>query len=377
MKMIIANWKSNGSKALIDALRADLTKIGGDLTKVDGDLTKIGSGDGDERATKPAVNFSHEPMLRGDLTKIGSGDEDERALEQPAVNFSHEFILCPPSPLLSYAATSLLGLAKIGAQDCATAANCTGDVPCSLLAEFGVRYVIVGHSERRAIYKESDELVAKKVDAVLRGGSTATAIRSSFAETARTGVATQETAFASTSAAHHLTAIVCVGESLQEREAGGAFDAIARQLALLEPFFCAGREASREGVANLGDGATQEYEASLDGATQECEAPHENGHIANPPEKPRTPPCGSGRIIIAYEPIWAIGANKTPTPDEICAVHSFISEKTGCRVIYGGGVTLENYQAILRIHNVAGVLVGRESLSPHFYRMVMEIFDFI
>ncbi|MDR0625333.1 MAG: triose-phosphate isomerase [Holosporales bacterium] len=236
-KLVVANWKSNGRKLLIDNLnRAVCT----------------------------------------DCDSI------------------NDLVLCPPAALLAYAVSAFADYAarqpfiRIGAQDCAAyETNCTGDIPCSVLAEIGVSYVIIGHSERRRIYCESNELIAAKVRAALQ---------------------------------QRQIPIVCVGESLQEREAGRAFEVIKDQLAPLAFAF----------------------------------------------QPSQTTPAA----LIAYEPVWAIGAQQTPQYEEISEIHSFIHELTWAKVLYGGGVTIYNCNDILRANNISGVLVGRSSLAPDFYKML-------
>lgn len=192
---------------------------------------------------------------------------------------NYEALLCPPATLLAPIADALAGSGvALGGQDCAVAESGahTGEVSAAMLADIGCRYVIAGHSERRAGRGESDSVVRAKVEAALAAG---------------------------------LVPIVCVGETEAERRAGRALDAIGAQLA---------------GSA---------------------------------------PPGGASRIVVAYEPVWAIGAGRTPAPDEIAEAHAFLRARLpGARLLYGGSVNPANARGIMRVENVDGALVGGASL---------------
>jgi triosephosphate isomerase (TIM) len=210
-----------------------------------------------------------------------------------------EVLICPPATLLMAAAGICEGFPlKLGGQDCHAedAGAFTGDISAAMLKDAGASYVILGHSERRAGYRESDESVRRKAKAALRAG---------------------------------LCAIVCVGETIAEREAGEAMAAVHNQLAGSIP---------------------------------------ENA----PPE----------RIVVAYEPVWAIGSGLTPGKKEISEMHGFIRQRlsacllgqgTGLRILYGGSVKPENATDVLSAENVDGALVGGASLSSVAF---MEIAGF-
>jgi triosephosphate isomerase len=196
-----------------------------------------------------------------------------------------DVLICPPATLIA----RLAGRGwPIGGQDChpQAAGAHTGDVAAEMLADAGAVAVIVGHSERRADHGEDDALVAAKAAAAWRAG---------------------------------LAAIVCLGETEAERDAGRTLEVLERQLA----------------------GSTPE------GATPE-------------------------RLVVAYEPVWAIGAGRTPTPDEIGTAHAFLRARLaarfgpataeGVRLLYGGSVKASNAAAIFRVANVDGALVGGASL---------------
>lgn len=186
-------------------------------------------------------------------------------------------LICPPATLVAAFAARAAGSAiAIGGQDChweASGAH-TGDIAAEMLADAGASYVIVGHSERRADHGESDAIVRRKAEAALRAG---------------------------------LTPIVCVGETLEEREAGTTLEVIARQL-----------------------------EGSV--------------------------PAGAD-IVIAYEPVWAIGTGRTPTVEQVAEVHAEIRRIAGgVAILYGGSVKPGNAVELLGIANVDGALVGGASL---------------
>lgn len=200
-----------------------------------------------------------------------------------------EMLLCPPATLVAAMAAAARGTAlKVGGQDCHTRASGahTGDISAPMLADAGAEYVILGHSERRTDHGETDATVKAKAEAALAAG---------------------------------LTAIICIGETEAERDAGETLDVIGRQLA-----------------GSLPDGA------------------------------------GAGNTVIAYEPVWAIGTGRTPTLEQIAEVHAFLRARlvarmggdgNGVRILYGGSVKPANAAEIFAIPHVDGALVGGASLK--------------
>ncbi|WP_151719280.1 triose-phosphate isomerase [Gemmobacter serpentinus] len=200
-----------------------------------------------------------------------------------------EMLLCPPATLIAQMNWAARNSAlRIGGQDChAKAAGAhTGDISAAMLKDAGATYVILGHSERRADHGESDEEVRTKAEAALDAG---------------------------------LIAIVCVGETELQRDAGQTLAVVGAQL-----------------KASVPDAVTAE------------------------------------NVVIAYEPVWAIGTGRTPTLDEIAEVHAFLraelaarigDQATGVRLLYGGSVKPSNAAEIFALANVDGALVGGASLK--------------
>lgn len=200
-----------------------------------------------------------------------------------------DVLICPPATLL-FQMSELASDSAIatGGQDChqnASGAH-TGDISAAMIADAGGTYVILGHSERRADHAEPDLLVAAKTEAAWQAA---------------------------------LVAIVCVGETLEQRELGQTLDIVGAQL-----------------DGSLPDGANAE------------------------------------NTVVAYEPVWAIGTGKVPTLDEIGAVHDdirarltdrFGDDARGIRILYGGSVKPSNADEIFGVSNVDGALVGGASLK--------------
>ncbi|MHB8272713.1 triose-phosphate isomerase [Bradyrhizobium sp.] len=206
-----------------------------------------------------------------------------------------DLLVCPPATLLAIFAEKTGGILPadqkalaLGAQDChpnASGAH-TGDISAEMLADAGASFVIVGHSERRADHGESDALVRQKAEAAWRAG---------------------------------LIAVVCLGETQAQRDAGQALHICGGQL-----------------NGSLPDGAT------------------------------------AANLVVAYEPVWAIGTGLTPTAEDVKQVHKFIREKliarfkdqgAKIRILYGGSVKPSNAAELMAVANVNGALVGGASLK--------------
>ncbi|MDE4175189.1 triose-phosphate isomerase [Phaeobacter sp. PT47_59] len=232
-------------------------------------------------------------LAAGNWKMNGTGDA---LAELEAMAGSHpapkgtDILICPPATLLYRAAQVAKGTAiAVGGQDCHAAASGahTGDLAAQMLVDAGATAVILGHSERRADYAETDAGVRAKTEAAIAAG---------------------------------LIAVVCLGETLEEREAGETLAVVGRQL----------KGSLPDGVA--GD-----------------------------------------TLVVAYEPVWAIGTGKVPTLEQIAEVHDFLRAELaarfgaetaeGIRLLYGGSVKPGNAADIFAVSNVDGALVGGASLT--------------
>ena len=203
--------------------------------------------------------------------------------------FGCDAAVCVSFPYLPETAVTLAGSdLRWGAQDCSAhdSGAYTGEVSAAMLAEFGCRYAIVGHSERRALHGETDQLVADKARAAL---------------------------------AHGITPIVCVGETREQREAGQTDAVVKRQLSAVI---------------------------------------HALAHCA-------------GEIVVAYEPVWAIGTGLTATPEQAQAVHALLraqlraatARADAMTLLYGGSVKPDNAAALFAQPDIDGGLIGGASLK--------------
>lgn len=213
-----------------------------------------------------------------------------------------DILICPPFQLLTQAAEIASGSpVAIGAQDCHTEASGahTGDISAAMVADTGATAVILGHSERRADHDETSALVCEKARAALGAG---------------------------------LTAVICLGETEAQRDAGDTLDIIADQLANSVP-----------------DSAT------------------------------------AANTVIAYEPVWAIGTGRTPTTAQIGEVHDVLrtslirrfgeAEGAAIRLLYGGSVKAGNAAEIFAIGNVDGALVGGASLKTDDFSPIVTALE--
>jgi len=205
--------------------------------------------------------------------------------------------VCVPAPYLAQLQLLRHGSAlELGGQDVSAHEQgaYTGEVSATMLKEFGARYAIVGHSERRQYHGETDQLVADKAKAAL---------------------------------AHGITPIVCVGETLAEREAGRTEEVVKRQLAVVI---------------------------------------HTNGHCIS-------------EIVVAYEPVWAIGTGKTATPEQAQQVHAVLRAQLQAAtpqaeripILYGGSMNAANAASLLAQPDIDGGLIGGASLkAPDFLQII-------
>ena len=238
------------------------------------------------------------PLIAGNwkmngLRQAGRGLARDVAERARTSRLACDVAVCPPATLLSVIAEAVEGSpVALGGQDCHAdpSGAHTGDLSAEMLADIGCRYVIVGHSERRADHGETDAIVQKKAAAAHRA---------------------------------KLIAIICIGETLAERDAGSTIAVVTRQLACSLP---AGASAAN--------------------------------------------------TIIAYEPVWAIGTGRTATAAQIAEVHAKIRADgpAGTRILYGGSVNAKNAREILGVANVNGALVGGASLkADDFWTIVCSV----
>jgi triosephosphate isomerase len=232
--------------------------------------------------------------MNGSLAQLGELPAIAAAAKNsPGVDVA----VCPPFTLIAPARARAAGL-SIGAQDChgKESGACTGSVSAAMLKEAGARLVIVGHSERRDEHRESNDAVRSKSEAALRQG---------------------------------LQAIVCVGESDEQRRAGRAVAIVSEQLA---------------------------------------------GSLPQNAE-------GEGELVVAYEPIWAIGTGNTATAADVAEMHEAIRAELGralghrggtVRILYGGSVKADNAAELFAVPDVDGALVGGASLTAKDFVPIIE-----
>jgi triosephosphate isomerase (TIM) len=244
-------------------------------------------------------------LIAGNWKMNGSLAANEALLHELARGLSDEpatdIAICVPALFLAQvqalkAKLDRLRAVGLGAQDVSNnpAGAYTGEISAAMLREFDCRYAIVGHSERRQYHGESDAQVADKARAALAAG---------------------------------ITPIVCVGETLADREAGRTEEIVKRQLAAVI---------------------------------------HVNGHCIS-------------EIVVAYEPVWAIGTGKTASPDEAQAVHAVLrgqlhaasDQSARVRILYGGSMNAANAEALLGQPDIDGGLIGGAALkAPDFLRII-------
>lgn len=262
--------------------------------------------DGTDPKTRRARDLMTTPGIRplvagnwkmnGSLAMANSlaGEIEARQRQAP---LAIDLLLCPPFPYLAAVGGKVAGTGiALGGQDChaAGAGAHTGDVSAAMLVDLGCRFVILGHSERRADHGESSALVAKKAEAALGAG---------------------------------LVAIVCVGETESQRDAGEEKKIVENQI-----------------IGSLPSGAD------------------------------------AGNTVIAYEPVWAIGTGRTPTTADVAAMHrhirALLSDRVpggaAMRILYGGSVKPSNAAELMAVPEVNGALVGGASLKAEDFRAIAE-----
>ncbi len=236
--------------------------------------------------------------MNGTKASLAELDALAKAHPDPSV----DILICPPATLIDRAAQGVQGTGVgIGAQDChaETSGAHTGDLSATMLADAGATHVILGHSERREDHAEHNKDIRAKARSAMDAG---------------------------------LVTIICVGESLEQREAANTLDIIGGQLS-----------------GSIPDQSTGE------------------------------------NLVVAYEPIWAIGTGKVPTLDEIGEVHDFIRSRLehrfgegvgrSVRLLYGGSVKPGNAAEIFAVSNVDGALVGGASLKAADFSGIIDALE--
>jgi len=231
--------------------------------------------------------------MNGDKSSI---DEIVGFLKAGPLDPNTEVVVAPPALYVDYVRRSLPPTIAVSAQNCYKVAKgaFTAEISPTMIKDIGATWAIIGHSERRQIFGETDELIAEKVEHALANG---------------------------------IGVIACIGETLQEREAGKTEEVVFRQLAAIK--------------AKVNDWTN---------------------------------------VVIAYEPVWAIGTGKTASPEQAQEVHaalrkwltsnvsSQVSDAT--RILYGGSVTGANCKELAKKEDIDGFLVGGASLKPEFVQIV-------
>ena len=224
--------------------------------------------------------------------KMNGSEELMKEFSQFIPAKHYDIIICPPFTLLDSAKTLLPSFIKIGAQNCSEEDKgpFTGEISASMLQEKSVSYVLIGHSERRTLFKETDDVIFKKVEAAIKS---------------------------------KLIPIVCIGETLSEKKANKTL---------------------------------QVLDSQINGSLFKID-PHE-------------------QVIVAYEPVWAIGTGLIPDENEIKETHLHIKKKldqhfnTDIPILYGGSANAENCSQIISIDNVGGLLVGGASLKKNDFTAI-------
>ena len=246
------------------------------------------------------IMSSKKKLIAGNWKMNGSLAANEallKAIVAGAANVACDVAVAVPAPYLAQVQSLVAGsVVAVAAQDVSPheAGAYTGEVSVAMLKEFGVRYALVGHSERRQYHGETDAVVAEKAQRALAGG---------------------------------VTPIICVGETLAEREAGHTEAVVKRQLAAVI---------------------------------------HLNGHCIS-------------EVVVAYEPVWAIGTGRTASPEQAQAVHAVLRGQLSAasehadriRLLYGGSMNAANAAELLAQPDIDGGLVGGASLkAPDFLQII-------
>ena len=224
--------------------------------------------------------------------KMNGSEELIKEFSQLTPTKHNDIIICPPFTLIDSARTLLPSFIKIGAQNCSEKdiGPFTGEISASMLQEKSVSHVLIGHSERRTLFKETNDVIFKKAEAAIKS---------------------------------KLIPIICIGETLSEKKSNETLKVLDSQI---------------------------------------------NGSLAKINR--------FEQVIVAYEPVWAIGTGLTPDENEIKETHLYIKTKLNQHfnadipILYGGSANAENCSNIMSIENVGGLLVGGASLKRHDFTTI-------
>lgn len=243
------------------------------------------------------------PLVAGNWKMNASRADAQILIKQLVEGFSEidcEMLVCPPAVYIPMVCDWLVGSGiEVGGQNCSQRVSgaYTGEVAADMLRDVGCRYVILGHSERRALYGETDQVVVEKFAAAQKSG---------------------------------LVPILCVGETLEERQSGNALSVISRQIGVV--------------IDQLGNHAFR-------------------------------------KAVIAYEPVWAIGTGETATPDQAEEIHAAIRKQVAAtdiesaesiRILYGGSVNAASAETLFLMPNIDGGLVGGASLKANEFLTICQ-----
>lgn len=253
-------------------------------------------------------------LIAGNWKMHGSQDSIENLVnaikQQLNADWASEVLVCPPSIYIDLTQKLTAGSAiAVGGQNLSEQAEgaFTGEISADMLKDLGAQYVLVGHSERRSLYNESNELVAEKFAAALEKG---------------------------------LTPVLCVGETLEEREDGSTMSVVKGQIDAVIDFLKEKHQSAGVGIEKLGQG------------------------------------------VIAYEPVWAIGTGVTASPEQAQQTHeeirkylakmdSAVSDKI--QILYGGSMKAANAEQLLAQKDIDGGLIGGASLKADEFIAICKI----
>lgn len=266
-----------------------------------------------------------------------------------ALAMSHTIVLCPPAMALADLSRELANTPiKLGAQTCGAAAAgaFTGEISAADLVEYDATYCLVGHSERRTLFHETDELVATKANVLIQ---------------------------------HRITPVICIGETLAEYQSNQTLATLERQISyVLE------RLDSAHVLRDAASAAPQD-ERGMQALSFSPDSPENHLNPAHPEEgcKPVSKDMSvKNSILIAYEPVWAIGSGLVPNKDQLNNIFSSLakiiekkSPNLRYKLLYGGSVSSKSIEMLGRVEPLDGFLVGGASLDFQEFKKIVDYFN--